>query len=461
MPIMPNTPRILFTAPYSAGGKTTVTCGFLRLLQNRGLKPAAFKCGPDYVDAAYHKATLKAETANIDLFFCGGAALARGLVAEGAKHADIAVIEGVMGYYDGAGGTTTTSSTWDMAQQLEAPAILILHARGITQTASALVAGLAGFRSPAGIAGVILNNCRPTLYKRLAPRILQDTGIPVLGYLPPREEYHFKSRNLGLFMPAELEDFDARVNALAQQMEATLDVEGLLAIARGVPPLPAGALPAVAPVQAPQQPAIAVARDEAFAFYYDENLQLLRRLGARLVPFSPLHSAALPAGIGGLYLGGGYIEVYAEALAQNQGMRGSVARAFAAGLPTLAEGGGFLYLQQAIADAQGAAQPMVGVLPGTAARGDKRARFGYITLTARQNGLLCQAGESIAAHEFHEWDSDTPGDSFAAKKPADERNWLAGVTGPHHYAGFPQLYLYSNPAFARRFVEKAAQYQAP
>jgi cobyrinic acid a,c-diamide synthase len=455
---MPEIPRILFTAPYSAGGKTTFACGFMRVLQNRGLVPAAFKCGPDYVDAAYHKATMRVETANIDLFFCGGPDLVRGLVAQGSQGADVAVIEGVMGYYDGAGGLSPTSSTWDMATQLEAPAVLILYAYGITQTASALALGLDSFRRPSRLAGVILNCCRPTLHQKLAPLIEKDTGLPVLGYLPPRDDYGFRSRNLGLYMPGELDNFEARIEALARQMEETLDIEALLRIARAAPPLPEGRLPELGPPLEPG-PVIAVARDKAFSFYYDENLSLMRRLGARLLPFSPLSDAALPPGISGLYLGGGYIEVHAEELAANASMRQSILEAFNGGLPTIAEGGGFLYLQESLLDENDQARPMVGALPGLARKGDKRARFGYITVTAKKDNLLCAKGESIAAHEFHEWDSDYPGGDFQAQKPADDRNWLCAQTGETYYAGFPQMYFYNNPDFLRRFLKKATEYR--
>ena len=450
-------PRVIFAAPYSAGGKTTFACGFLRVVQSRGLLPAAFKCGPDYVDAAYHKATMKAETTNLDLFFCGGENLTRGLLAEGSRNADIAVIEGVMGYYDGAGGVTTISSTWDMAAKLESPTILIIHARGITQTASALVRGLDSFRQPSRIAGVVLNCCRPTLYKKLAPLIEKDTGLPVLGYLPPHDHYSFKSRNLGLYMPTELDNFEARVNELARQMEKTLDIETLLKIAEDAPKLPAGSLPVLEPIGG-QKISIAVARDQAFAFYYDENLAAMRKLGATLVPFSPLTDQGLPPNISGLYLGGGYMEVYARELAVNASMRQSVRRAFEKGLPTIAEGGGFIYLQESLVDEKGKAHDMVGALPGVAAKGDKRARFGYITLTAKKDNLLCAKGESIAAHEFHEWDSDHPGNDYIAQKPADERNWQCAMTGENFYAGFPQMYFYNNPDFLRRFIRKAAGY---
>ena len=451
-------PRIIFTAPYSAGGKTTWACGFLRVLQKRGVVPAAFKCGPDYVDAAYHKATMHGETVNIDLFFCGGAELARGLMAEKSKGADIAVIEGVMGYYDGAGGVTTISSTWDMACQLEAPAVLILHARGITQTLSALAQGLISFRQPSRLAGLVLNCCRPTLYKKLAPLLEKDCGLPVLGYLPPRDEYGFKSRNLGLYLPEELDNFDARIDELAAQMEKTVDIEALMQIARSAPPLPPGRLPELVPVT-DSGVSIAVARDEAFTFYYDENLSLMRELGARLVPFSPLRDHALPEGISGLYLGGGYIEVHAQALSTNLAMRQDIGRAFKDGLPTIAEGGGFMYLQQSLVDDQGREHRLVGALPGVSRKGDKRARFGYITVTASRDNLLCAAGESVAAHEFHEWDSDNPGGYFTAQKPADARNWTCALAGETHYAGFPQMYYYNNPDFLRRFIKKAAEYR--
>lgn len=280
----------------------------------------------------------------------------------------------------------------------------------------------------------------------------------MLGYLPNREDYGFKSRNLGLYMPGELDNYEARIENLARQMEETLDIEALLKIARSAPPLPEGYLPELEPLAEPG-PLIAVAKDEAFTFYYDENLSLMRKLGARLLPFSPMRDAALSPDVSGLYLGGGYIEVHAEELAANASMRQSILGSFNEGLPTIAEGGGFLYLQQALVDDLGREQNMVGALLGVARKGDKRARFGYITVTAKKDNLLCAEGESIAAHEFHEWDSDCPGRDFHAKKPDDDRNWLCAQTGASYYAGFPQMYFYNNPEFLRRFLIKAADFR--
>lgn len=430
----------------------------MRVLKRRGMRVCAFKCGPDYVDAMYHKYTLSQYTQNIDLFFRSADAI-RGAVTQDGEAADFAVIEGVMGFYDGMGGTSERSSTFHMSVETSSPAVLIVHARGITLTAAAIVNGLKSLRSPQQIKAVVLNQCSPTLYQKLAPVIERETGLPVLGYLPPSQAYAFPMRHLGLVMPPEISDFEQRMDALADQMEKTLDIDGLIALGKSAPDL-AESPPPVRQVT-DWQPVIAVAYDHAFHFYYDENLRLLEQMGARIVKFSPLHDKALPAGTAGLYLGGGYAEEYVPELSRNESMREAVRAALDSKMPVLAEGGGFLYLQKTMCAKDGTVYPMVGYLPGHSQPGHKRARFGYITVTAQTDNMLCKRGECIAAHEFHYWDTDCPGDAFFAQKPAGDRSWYAAVATETLYAGFPQLYLPNNPVFGENFVKAAAYYAPP
>ena len=459
-------PRVLVAATASGGGKTTVTCGLLQALLNRGLRPASFKCGPDYIDPMFHRSVLGVPGHNLDLFFTAKD-IVRGLLADGAAGCDIAVLEGVMGYYDGAGTGDDRASSRHLADATETPVVLVVDAKGASLSLAALVHGFCTFRAPTRIRGVILNRCSAAFCEKIAPAIARECGVPVLGCLPADDAFAIPSRHLGLVTAAEVEGLRERMARIAARMEESVDIGALLAVARSAPPL-AGALPALqkgAPVR------IAVARDEAFCFYYAENLSMLERLGAELCFFSPLRGAALPAGTCALYLGGGYPELHAKTLAANAQMRACVKAAAAGGMPVLAECGGFLYLLQQLCDAAGTPHPMAGVLPGRAENTGALRRFGYVELRAGRGNLLCEAGDALCAHEFHHWDSTNNGDAFTAQKAAEKifarqndapavAGWRCIHANDTMFAGFPHLYFWANPAAAQRFVQAARTYAA-
>lgn len=447
------TPRLMICAPASGCGKTTVVCAVLRALLRRGLKPMACKSGPDYIDPMFHSHVLEAQSCNLDLFFFPPAT-AQGLLARCASHADVTVMEGAMGYYDGI-AMSAEASAWDLARATDTPAVLVADGRGRALSAAAEIKGFQHFRPDSGIAGVILNRTSPMLYPRLAETIMKETGLPVLGYLPVLEDCVLESRHLGLVTAAEVKNLRQKLDRLADQAEKTVDLDGLLALARTAPPLAEDARPVLAALPGPH-PRIAVARDEAFCFYYEASLQVLRDLGAELVEYSPMKDRTLPDDVQGLYLGGGYPELYAQQLAENTSMRKSVHDAVTGGLPTIAECGGFLYLHRSLKDADGTPWPMAGVLEAEAYPTGKLGRFGYVTLTAESDSLLFRRGETVPAHEFHYWDSTSPGSAFLAQKPRSNRAWQAGVATDTLYAGFPHFHFASRPEAARRFL-KAAQ----
>lgn len=449
-------PRVLFAAPASGSGKTMVTCGFLRALQRKGYSPVAFKCGPDYIDPMFHRSVLGVPGHNLDLFFTPEEELLRGLFLDGAAAGDVAVLEGVMGYYDGIGGQSADASSWHLAHVTGTPAILVLDAKGMSLSAAALVQGFARFRAPSHICGVLLNRCSKALHDLLAPAIEQECGLPVVGYLPSDPDYGVESRHLGLVTAGEIGDLRQRIDRLAEEMLQTVDVDGILKIAGEAPEI-TGNLP---PVEGGPPVRIGVARDEAFCFYYAENFSLLEKLGAELHFFSPLKDEGIPADVGGLYIGGGYPELYAGALSQNKSMLKSVRGAAQRGLPVWAECGGFLYLQQQLEDEHGNIYPVVGALPGSAKNTGRLSRFGYITLTARADNLFGGPGESIRGHEFHYWDSDRNGGAFEARRASGKKGWPCVQANENLFAGFPHLYLWSNPAFARKFIERARCYGA-
>ena len=451
-------PRLLIGAPASGGGKTTFTCGLLHALMRRGLRAAACKCGPDYIDPMFHSEVIGAFSRNLDLFF-SDAEQVRRLVADGASRTDITVIEGVMGFYDGI-AVSDEASAWDVACVTETPAVLVIDGRGRARSIAAEVAGFARFREDSRVAGVVLNRVSAMLYPRLKSLIEEETGVQVYGYLPVLDDCALESRHLGLVTAAEVSDLRQKLDRLAEALEASVDIDGLLALAATAPDLGSRDWHGEAPLvseDAPR-PRIAVAHDDAFCFYYADALRLLEDLGAELVAFSPLADESLPDGVSGIYLGGGYPELHARELSENESMRASLQRAIRAGVPCVAECGGFMYLHERLEDDAGQTFDEVGIVPGTSYRTPKLGRFGYITLTASCGGLLADEGGQLRAHEFHYWDSENPGKAFAATKPQSNRAWECGITTPSFYAGYPHLYLPGKPAAARRFVQACADF---
>ena len=375
---------------------------------------------------------------------------------------DITVIEGVMGFYDGI-SVSDEASAWDVARATDTPVVLVVDGRGRARSIAAEVLGFMRLREPSNIAGVILNRVSPSLYPRLAELVESECGVRVYGYLPKLDDCSLESRHLGLVTADEVVDLREKLDKLADTMATTVDIDGLLGLAKSAPPLYtsgsegaglADASPKVRSVR------IAVARDVAFCFYYADSLRLLEKLGAELVEFSPLHDATLPEGVAGIYLGGGYPELHARELSENEPMLASIRAAIEAGMPTVAECGGFLYLHEQLEDEKGASWPLVGIVPARAFRTPKLGRFGYVTLAAKHDGLLAAEGETLRAHEFHYWDSEAPGDAFSAQKPQSARGWECCISTPTLHAGFPHLYFPGSPEAARRFVEACEAWAA-
>lgn len=434
--------QFLIAAPRSGSGKTTVTCAILAALKQRGANPCAFKSGPDYIDPMFHSRIIGAKSANLDLHFFSENTL-RFLLVKNAAGCDVSVIEGAMGFYDGAGLTTWKTSAYELALVTKTPVVLVVNARGAALSVLAVIEGFLRFRPESGIRGVILNQCTAMTYASLSAAIEERFGIRCFGFLPRLDECVLESRHLGLVTAGEIRDLREKMQTLAAQAEKTLDIAALLALAHEAEPL--DYTPAVLPKK--EKIRLAVARDNAFCFYYEDSLDAVREMGGELVPFSPITDGALPENIDGLYLGGGYPELYAKELGENASMRASVRAALERGVPCIAECGGFMYLTEAIGD-----EPMAGFLPGTCFDTGKLTRFGYVTLRAKKDNLLCRAGGEIAAHEFHHWDCTCPGDAFAAEKPTGRR-WECAVASDTLYAGYPHFHFYSNLEFLYSFYD--------
>lgn len=443
-------PRILLGAASSGSGKTMITCGILQALVNRGLKVSSFKCGPDYIDPMFHTRVIGTRSRNLDTFFTGEE-VTNYLMAKNAAGTDISVMEGVMGYYDGLGGISDRAGAYDLARVTKTPAVLIVNTKGMSLSILALIKGFLEFREDSQIRGVILNQISPMIYGELKELIESQLPVKVYGYVPVIKDFVLESRHLGLIMPDEVAGLSQKVNGLANIMEETLDIDGLIALA-GTAPEPEYIKPMIP--RAAEEAVIAVARDSAFCFYYQDNLDVLEEMGARLVEFSPIADKAVPEEADGLLLGGGYPELFARELSENTSMLASIRQAAADGMPVMAECGGFMYLHRKMEGMDGTSYPMAGVIDGEVYRTDRLNRFGYVELTADVDQMIGVAGEKVRGHEFHYFDSTSCGDSFQARKPLRKRNWKC-IHGTDHMAvGFPHLHYYSNLNVPFGFVSR-------
>ena len=439
--------RLMIAAMSSGSGKTVLSCGLLAALKGRGISAEAFKCGPDYIDPMFHSRVLGIPSRNLDLFLQGEAGLRRTLARQRAQ---FGLLEGAMGCYDGVGGTDQASA-WQVAHLTDTPVLLAVRPKGASLTLAAQIKGMQAFRPDSHLAGLFLTDCKPMLYAHLRPILERETGLPVLGYLPPMEEARLESRHLGLLTAGEIADFNDRFGAVARQLETTGDLDGILALGREVAPV------AETPQAQPTRVKVAVARDKSFCFYYADNLDALEEAGAELVYFSPMVDKALPEA-DGLYLGGGYPELYLEQLSGNTALLDEIRRAIGNGMPTLAECGGFLYLQQCLESDQGQQYPLVGALPGRGFSTPRLQRFGYLHLMGDRDSMLFRAGEPVPAHEFHYWDCTDNGTDLQARKPSG-KDWRCGYVNDRLYAAFPHLHFGGEVPLARRFVAAALDYQ--
>ena len=442
-----NAPRIMIAGTGSGCGKTTVTLAVLRAMQRRNIPLAAFKCGPDYIDPMFHKAVLGIPSRNLDLFFISEREV-RGQIVRSIPQNGIGVIEGVMGFYDGVSGATDTASAAHLARETGTPAILVVRPKGQSLSLAAMLSGFRNFAENT-LCGVIINEISDTMYPFYRD-IVQKSGLKVLGYLPSVPEAEIPDRHLGLVTADELKDLNYRLDLLADAAENRIDIEQILKISRTASQLSDDS-EKISPVT--KKPVrVAVARDKAFCFYYEDNFEVLRNLGAELVEFSPISDSCIPENTDGLYLGGGYPELHITELSNNVKMRNSIKNAIEKGLPTIAECGGFLYLHEHLEGAE-----MVGVVRGNAVLTKKLQPFGYVTLTAQDDNMLSACGGQIRAHEFHYAKSENNGHDFVAEKP-NGRKWPCVHTTKSLYAGFPHLFLRANIDFPEKFVRACMEW---
>lgn len=452
----------MITAASSGSGKTMITCGLLELFKRKGLNPLACKCGPDYIDGLFHKQVLELEGMNLDSYFEAPEELRDKYSRLSKGH--LPVVEGVMGYFDGLGGSTTRASSWEVAHILDLPAVLVVDARGASVSLAALIKGFLEFERSMGsqIKAVIFNRMSPMLYPRIRELVERETGIRAAGFVPELDFLKVGSRHLGLVLPEEIAGLREQMNRLGKCLEETIDWEFLAEL--GAEKEERDALEeenTEASCTAAFSFRLGIAMDEAFCFYYQDNLRLLERLGGELVYFSPIHDRSLPEQLDGLILGGGYPELYCEALSLNESMREAVKKAADGGLPVLGECGGYLYLLEELEAEDGRIWPMTGVLKGKGYKKGKNSRFGYIGVEAEKDSLYLKPGEQIRGHEFHYWDCEVLEEEWVmrAKKPVGNRSWPCIRIKNQVMAGFPHLFYPSCPAFAVRFAKACVRYK--
>ena len=448
-------PRLMISAPGSGTGKTTMVCGLLKAFMNKGLSVAAFKSGPDYIDPMFHSRVIGAKSRNLDLFMLGEDT-ARMLVAKNAAHADVAVFEGAMGFYDGM-GKTTEASAYALARACDTPVVLVVNGKGAALSIAAMIKGFKDFRQDSHIVGAILNNVNPMSYLFYKDVIEQETGVKLLGYFPVMTDCNFESRHLGLVTAEEIGDLQQIVYRLAAQAAKSIDLDALLEVARAAAPF--AYQPVCLEPLGKEKVRVAIAQDKAFCFYYQDALDLLSELGAELVPFSPVNDAHLPENCHGLVLGGGYPELYAEQLEHNETMLADVKAAVTGGMPCFAECGGFMYLLERYCEGE-EVYHWVGAIEGETALTKKLTRFGYVHLTAQEDNVLCQAGGKINGHEFHYSDSTNNGHSFVAAKASGRGSWECATANATMYAGYPHIHLWGNMDFARSFMQHCYEHAA-
>lgn len=481
--------RFMIAAPKSGSGKTMITCALLQLLKDNGKNVSSYKCGPDYIDPMFHKKVLGVPSKNLDTFFTDEKTTVQLFLDERAD-GDFAVLEGVMGLYDGLGGIYEQGSSYHLAKVTQTPIILVVDAKGMGKSVLALIAGFLQYDTQHLIKGVLLNRMSKGYYDIIKPLIEKKLSVKVVGYFPEQKDIGLSSRHLGLVMPDELSDIKKQLNETADRLKKTIDMDLFIDIAEAADEIGDSesadkdkrqTLKNAEHMRLQEQNNtvnIAVAMDEAFCFYYEDNLRMLEKCGAQLLYFSPLHDTSLPEDCDAMLLGGGYPELYAKELSKNVSMLNAIKKAFRAGMPTVAECGGFMYLHTYIrnicddndeknnADTQNNTDiqndmnksKLVGALDGGCHFKGKLVRFGYIELAEKHSNFL-PPNEKIKAHEFHYYDSTDNGADCIATKPVTGRSYDCVISHDNYWLGFPHLYYPSNPHFAESLVRKAYEYR--
>ena len=454
-----NIPRLLIAGTHSGVGKTTITIGLMKALVNRGYQVQGFKSGPDFIDPTFHTAVTKRPSRNLDSWMLDKHTLLE-VFQHGMKNADVAVMEGVMGLYDGYSPLSNEGSAADISLLLQTPVILVIDASSMARSAAALVLGFQQLDPHVPIRGVIANRVGGKHHFELLKEAIEATcQVPLLGYYPDEADFQLPERHLGLIPAVERGEFGSLFDRLARQMESTIDLDHLMEIATNSSPMEVMEPRLYKNSHVPKVK-IAVAKDQAFNFYYEDNLDLLRNNGAMLEFFSPLEGEPIPDDADGLYIGGGFPEEFAQKLSANETYRRDFRRRIEEGLPAYAECGGYMYLTGAIVTTSHIEYPMTGVIPVQTIMQKKLTRLGYTLVTSLNDHLLLAKGEQARGHEFHYsiMNIDQSAYPFAYTIEAYGQKEYEGYEQPNLLASYVHLHFASHPPIASRFIEICWRY---
>jgi cobyrinic acid a,c-diamide synthase len=450
-------PAVVIAGVRSGVGKTTIATGIMGALTRRRCRVQPFKAGPDYIDPSYHELACGVPSRNLDTWLLPHPTVSE-LFQRASSKGQISVVEGVMGVFDGHSSLSEEGSTAQLAKLLNAPVILVADASKVARSVAAEVLGYQQFDPDLRVAGVILNGLGgPRHLEFCQPQIEATTGLPVLGYLPRREEFVQPERHLGLVPTVEGTVVREWYDALIAQVEETIDLDQIVQLAATSSPthVPPQVFP---PEPQPKKAVIAIARDKAFSFYYQDSLDLLEAWGAELATFSPLEDSSLPGGAGGIYIGGGFPEMFAQDLSENAPMLQSVRHAIGRGLPVYAECGGLMYLGQSLSDLAGTQYPMVGAIPVVSSMEGRRLHLGYREVESCTNSPLLTRGQRVRGHEFH-WSvlEQPPDPDQSVYRVIDQDNRPEGFHVNSVWASYIHIHLGSQPYLAQRFVDACAE----
>lgn len=456
-----NKDRLLVAAARSGSGKTMLTCALLNILKQDARRVTAYKCGPDYIDPMFHRNVLGVGGGNLDTCFCSGQQI-REIIAN--SEYENGIIEGVMGIYDGIGGTSIKGSSYDVAVKSASPILLLVDAGGQGTTVMSTIKGILNDDYYGMIKGIIINRISERFYNKLLPlleaeiKLIRD-DVVIVGFIPKLNNIEIKSRHLGLLMPEEICDLNEKINVLSNEIRKHCDLDKIYELMKCAGPLVLSDNSHLEDLTCTgtggsRSPRLAVARDEAFCFYYEENISLFKEMGVDIVEFSPCRDTKLPDNIDGILLGGGYPENHLELLESNTSMRASIKNAIANGIPTLAECGGFMYLHDGIYDREGKIHEMCGIVEGSCNYTGTLKRFGYVQICDSNTSDSFINIKGMKGHEFHYYDSSNNGKSLSVHKIGEDVIYKSMHIMNNAVFGFMHMYYRSKPEFVSEFVEK-------
>ena len=457
-------PRVMIAATGSGSGKTLITCGILEILKEKGVNLRAYKCGPDYIDPMFHKKVLGIESENLDSFFLDDDGIRHILCKDGDSYA---VMEGVMGLYDGLYTDSDKTSCYDIARITGTPVILVVDAAGMGRTVISLIKGILGDDSEGLIKGLILNRMSESYFKNIRPCLeseLVSSGYPsvkVLGCVPKTGGVEFDSRHLGLKMPDEISDIKEKIRTIAEVIKNCCDICGMVDVMEETAEITCNIMSTKADIVDSEKPVLAVAYDEAFCFYYKDNLDRFTENGVKIRFFSPIHDESLPEDASGILLGGGYPELYLDKLSANTKMLCSVREAILKGVPSLAECGGFMYLHRYVSDKNGRKYKLADVIDGECTYSGHLVRFGYMQIDHcifETDNRLLNSLIGIKGHEFHYYDSTSNGEACVAIKPDSTKSWKCVMAGENFLWGYPHFYYGSHDTIVDEFTDCMRKY---